>query len=71
MQAGVPMVPVVIRNAGEIMPARSMLLVPGTVGVRVLPPIPTDDWTPDNLDEQVAVVESLFTDTLDAWGQPS
>ena len=42
MQAQVPMIPVVIRNAGEIMPAHSMILTPGTVQVRVLAPVPTD-----------------------------
>ena len=67
MQAQVPMVPVVIRNAGEIMPAHSMLLTPGTVQVRVLAPVSTDDWTVDNLDEQVAMVERLYADTLDDW----
>ena len=67
MQAGVPMVPVVIRNAGEIMPAHSMILTPGTVQVRVLAPVPTDDWTADNLDEQVALVEKLYADALDDW----
>lgn len=67
MQAQVPMVPVVIRNAGEIMPSHSMILTPGTVQVRVLPPIPTSDWTVDNLAEQVALVEGLYADTLDDW----
>lgn len=67
MQAQVPMVPVVIRNAGEIMPSRSMILTPGTVQVQVLAPVSTDDWTTDNLDEQVTRVEQLFADTLDDW----
>ena len=67
MQAGVPMVPVVIRNAGAIMPAHSMILTPGTVQVRVLEPVPSDDWTAKNLDEQVARVEQLFCDTMDEW----
>ncbi len=67
MQAGVPMVPVVIRNAGEIMPSRSMILTPGTVHVQVLEPVSTADWTTDNLDEQVAHVEALFAGALDDW----
>ena len=65
MQAQVPMIPVVIRNAGEIMAAHSMILTPGTVQVRVLAPVPTDDWTPENLNEKVAMVEELYADTLD------
>lgn len=67
MQAQVPMVPVVIRNAGEIMPAHSMILTPGTVQVRVLAPVPTHDWTADNLHEQVALVEQMYAATFDDW----
>ncbi len=69
MQARVPMVPVVIRNAGEIMPAHSMILTPGTVQVRVLAPVPTSDWTVENLDEQVALVETMYADTLGDWDE--
>lgn len=67
MQAGVPLVPVVIRNAGEIMPSRSVLLSPGTIQVKVLEPIPTDDWTPEDLDEQVARLERTYAALLDDW----
>jgi len=67
LQAKVPMVPVVIRNAGEVMPAGSPFLTPGTVQVRVLAPVATDDWTAAGLDEQVARVERFFADTMDAW----
>ena len=35
--------------------------------VRVLAPVPTDDWTAGNLDEQVALVEEMYTDTFDDW----
>ena len=38
MQAGVPIVPIVIRNAGELMWRNSFWLRPGTVDVRVLEP---------------------------------
>ena len=40
MQAGVPVVPIVMRNAGQIMAAHSMVIHPGTVDVAVLPPVP-------------------------------
>ena len=61
------MVPVVIRNAGEIMAAHSMILAPGTVQVRVLAPVSTADWTTDNLDEQVALVEQMYAAAFDDW----
>lgn len=69
MQAQVPMVPIVIRNAGERMAAHSMILTPGTVQVRVLPPVPTDDWTAKNLDKQVALVEETYAETFDDWAR--
>jgi putative phosphoserine phosphatase / 1-acylglycerol-3-phosphate O-acyltransferase len=51
MQARVPIVPIVIRNAGELMWRRSMIINPGTVDVAVLEPISTDGWTVDTLDD--------------------
>jgi putative phosphoserine phosphatase / 1-acylglycerol-3-phosphate O-acyltransferase len=67
MQAGVPMVPIVIRNAGELMWRRSMVINPGTVDVAVLEPIPAGHWTVEDLDARVAEVRQLFVDTLDNW----
>jgi len=67
MQAGVPMVPVVIRNAGELMPAHVPLVNSGTLQVAVLPPIPTVKWKPDTIDKQVKKVRRMFLDTLADW----
>jgi putative phosphoserine phosphatase/1-acylglycerol-3-phosphate O-acyltransferase len=67
MQAGVPVVPIVMRNCGEIMAAHSMVIHPGTVDVAVLPPVPTDDWDTDNLDERIAQVRHMYLDTLGDW----
>jgi putative phosphoserine phosphatase / 1-acylglycerol-3-phosphate O-acyltransferase len=67
LQGGVPIVPIVIRNAGDVMWRRSLVIRPGTVDVAVLPPITTDDWTVDDLDQRVADIRQLFLDTLDSW----
>lgn len=67
MQAGVPIVPVVIRNAGEIMWKGGRTFRSGTVQVVVHEPIPTHDWTVERLDDQVATVRQLYLDTLDHW----
>jgi putative phosphoserine phosphatase/1-acylglycerol-3-phosphate O-acyltransferase len=67
MQAGVPIVPVVIRNAGDVMWRGSFLIRPGTVDVAVLPPIPTDDWTVDDLDERIGAVRDEYIATLENW----
>ena len=52
----VPMVPVVIRNAGEIMTPHSYLINPGTVDVVVLPPVDTSDWTTETVEKHRAKV---------------
>ena len=67
MQAGVPVVPIVMRNCGEIMAAHSMAIHPGTVDVAVLPPVPTTDWTPETISEHVAEVRQMYLDTLADW----
>ncbi len=66
MQAGVPIVPIVIRNAGELMWRNSFWLRSGTVDVRVLKPIPTKKWKPETIDEHVAKVRGRFEKALSA-----
>lgn len=70
MQASVPLVPIVMRNAGELMPRGSKVISRGTVDVAVLEPIPTDNWTAAELSAQVAVVRQKFVETLDDWPNP-
>jgi putative phosphoserine phosphatase/1-acylglycerol-3-phosphate O-acyltransferase len=67
MQAGVPIVPIVIRNAGDVMWRGSFLIRPGTVDVAVLAPIPTDDWTADELDSRIGAVRDQYIATLEDW----
>jgi putative phosphoserine phosphatase / 1-acylglycerol-3-phosphate O-acyltransferase len=64
MQAGVPMVPIVLENAGELMWRHDVTVRPGTVRVTVLPPIDTADWGVDTLDDHVEHVRGLFLETL-------
>ncbi|WP_156748628.1 HAD-IB family hydrolase/lysophospholipid acyltransferase family protein [Mycobacterium sp. E3198] len=67
MAAGIPIVPIVIRNA-EIVAARNSTVVnPGTVDVAVFPPISVRDWTIENLPERIAEVRQLYLDTLANW----
>ncbi len=66
MQAGVPMVPIVIRNSGDVMPKGSSYYRPATVEVEVLPPVDTSAWTAATIDEHVESVHAMF---LRALGQ--
>ena len=67
MAAGVPIVPIVIRNAEVISARDSSTLHPGTVDVIVYPPLALDDWNLDNLTEKIAEVRQLYVDTLKDW----
>jgi len=67
MQAGVPLIPIVIRNAGELMWRGSFFPRPGTIEVVVLPPVYTDGWDPDDVNRHAAEVEGLYRRTLESW----
>jgi putative phosphoserine phosphatase / 1-acylglycerol-3-phosphate O-acyltransferase len=65
--AGVPIVPIVIRNAGEIMWRNAKVAQEGTIEVVVHEPVPTANWTKADLDEWVPRMRQLYIDTLDDW----
>lgn len=67
MAAGIPIVPIVIRNAELVAARNSTVVNPGTVDVAVFPPISVQDWTVENLPERIAKVRQLYLDTLANW----
>jgi len=70
-QAKVPVVPIVLRGAGVLMPPGSLLVHPGTVGVAVLEPIDVSGWEEDGFHAAVETVRRRFVDTLEHWPGPS
>lgn len=67
MQAGVPVVPIVIRNAGQLMWRGDQLVRPGTVDIRVLPPVDTSSWTAASVGQHAGEVREMFVRTLASW----
>jgi len=65
MQAGVPIVPVVFRNALDALPKGALVVRPATVEAVVLPPIYTDGWVRENLDAEIAAIRSRYLDVLE------
>jgi putative phosphoserine phosphatase/1-acylglycerol-3-phosphate O-acyltransferase len=65
--AGVPIVPIVIRNAGEIMWRNAKVAQEGTIEVVVHEPVPTLNWSKADLDEWVPRMRQLYIDTIDDW----
>lgn len=71
MQAGVPVVPIVLRNAGELQWRGDGYIRSGTVDVRVLPPQPTTDWTAEGIGDEVERIRGMFQAVMDDWGPSS
>ena len=67
MAVGIPIVPIVIRNAEIVAARNSSTINPGTVDVAVFPPISVQDWTLEKLPEHIAEVRQLYLDTLANW----
>jgi putative phosphoserine phosphatase/1-acylglycerol-3-phosphate O-acyltransferase len=64
MQAGVPIVPIVIRNSSDIMPKGDLFYRPATVEVEILPPVDTSNWSVETIDKHVEMVRDMFLTTL-------
>jgi putative phosphoserine phosphatase/1-acylglycerol-3-phosphate O-acyltransferase len=64
MQAGVPIVPIVIHNATDVAPKNEFVMRPATVRVTVLPPVDTSKWKVSTLNSHVRDVRNMFLRTL-------
>jgi putative phosphoserine phosphatase/1-acylglycerol-3-phosphate O-acyltransferase len=64
MQARVPIVPIVIKNALDALPKHGLVIRPARIDVVVHPPISTRTWTRETLDERIAEVRRLYEETL-------
>jgi putative phosphoserine phosphatase/1-acylglycerol-3-phosphate O-acyltransferase len=67
MAAGVPIVPIVVRNVDDIGSRSSGTMRPGTVDVAVLPPVDVGDWTLRDLDRRIEQVRGQFVQSLECW----
>ncbi|MGQ0480473.1 MAG: HAD-IB family hydrolase [Pseudonocardia sp.] len=71
MQAGVPIVPIVFRNALEVQWRGAQMIRPGTVETVVLPPVDTSGWSIETLTEHVQQVRGMYLETLANWPSPT
>ena len=65
MGAGVPIVPIVFRNSLDALPKHGLVIRPATVEVVVHPPVPTEGWRVETLEQHLAEVRALFVETLE------
>lgn len=65
MQARVPIVPIVFRNALDALPKHSLVIRPARVECVVHPPISTRGWKRSDLDRHIEAVRKLYVETLE------
>ena len=70
MAAGVPLVPIVIRNADVLGTREDRVPRPGTVDVAVLPPIDVNGWQLEDLGQHIERVREAYVHTLRDWPGP-
>lgn len=71
MQAGVPIIPLVIHNSIDMQPRGEFTFRPATVRVEVLDPIDVSTWRARDLDRHVAAVRDLYLRALGLPGAPT
>ncbi|MDF1699091.1 MAG: HAD-IB family hydrolase [Saprospiraceae bacterium] len=64
MQAKVPIVPIIIKNAHDVMPKGSNLIKPSIVEVVVLPAIKTTRWKKETLDKNIKSIRDKYLHEL-------
>jgi putative phosphoserine phosphatase/1-acylglycerol-3-phosphate O-acyltransferase len=65
MQAGVPIIPIVIKNAYMAMPKGSSMFKPTHIEVVVLDPVDTSLWKRKNLNKHIEDVRNLYLNELE------
>jgi 1-acyl-sn-glycerol-3-phosphate acyltransferase len=66
LESRAPIVPIVIYGARALQPAGALQTKRGRVRIRVLPPIPTDDFEAGNLREKAESLRALYARELEA-----
>lgn len=69
-EAKIPIVPIVIHDAGQILPRGGFIMRSGRVRVSVLPPVATSGWAAGEARLQASRFERLFESVLQAARSP-
>jgi len=65
IKGGVPICPVVVSGAHELLPKGKLIPRPGVLKLKFLPPVETVDWNLDDLDLHVEEVRMLMIVALE------
>lgn len=64
----IPLYPVVVHGAFELLPKNRVLPRTGTIRVRCLPPVPTTDWQQGEIESHITDVRSMMIKTFEELG---
>jgi len=64
MQAKVPIIPIVIENAHDVMPRGKNILQPATIRITVLDAVPTKKWKKADLPKHIAKIRAQYLEVL-------
>jgi len=67
MEAGVPIVPICLHDAGNVLPRGAWLMRSATVHVTVLEPVSTQAWKLETLDEEIERIRECYERALSPW----
>ncbi|HOJ52187.1 MAG TPA: lysophospholipid acyltransferase family protein [Syntrophales bacterium] len=67
LQAGVPIVPITIIGASEIMPKRKLRINPGKITMVIDKPIDVSPYTPETRHELITRVRQVIVDNFNRW----
>lgn len=70
LHAGVPIVPISIIGASEIMPKRSLKINPGTITMVIGKPIEVTPYTTETRHELIEKVRGVIVENFNAWQRP-
>ena len=70
LQAGVPIVPISIIGASEIMPKRSLKINPGKITMVIGQPIDVSPYSAETRHELMAKVRGVIVENFNAWQRP-
>jgi len=69
VDAGVPIVPIVIRGTRSIVPKKHFIIRPARVTMEILDPVETSDYTRKTKDQLLEKIRSVLIENLEKTGQ--
>lgn len=71
LATGLPIVPVIMHDAHERWPGRSLRMYPGQLNIDILPAVDTSGWSAETMEEHLTEIHGIFAEALAPHQKPS